>query len=111
MAPRPRTVGAVLAERTRAWCKLQPASTRATPDISSASLTSARPAVVPGGTVTAGARKAPLTGNDHRRADADAIVQIGDVLVVHPDAAVRDVAADRTRIVGAMDGVLAARQG
>src|SRR5205814_151917 len=105
MAPRPRTVGAVLAERTRAWCKLQPASTRATPDISSASLSVGAARRCSGGTVTAGARKAPLTGNDHGRADPDTVVQIGDVLVVHPDAAVRDVAADRTRIVGAMDGV------
>ena len=51
-----------------------------------------------------------LAGDDHRRADADAAVQIGDVLVVHPDAAVGDEAADRARIVGAVDGVFAARQ-
>src|ERR1700728_2985914 len=49
-----------------------------------------------------------LARHHHARADADAIVQIGDVGVMHADAAVRHEFADRAFIVGAVDGVLAA---
>jgi len=42
------------------------------------------------------------------RADADAIVEIHDVLVVHTDAAVGDKVADRARLVRTMNGILAA---
>src|SRR5262249_23613335 len=40
----------------------------------------------------------------HPRTDADAAVQIHDVPVVHADAARRHQAANRARIVGAVDG-------
>ena len=91
------------------------ASTRATPDVSPALLERRRgpPLLrrpprrlvpVEPGDVWLSAR------HDHRRADADAIEQIGDVLVVHADAAIGDEAADRARIVGAVDGVVAAGQ-
>ena len=45
------------------------------------------------------------------RADADAAIEVGHVLVVHAEAAVGDKAADRARRVGAVDGVFAAAQG
>ena len=48
--------------------------------------------------------------DDHRGADGDTVIQIGDILVVHADAAVGHEAADRIRLVGAVDGVIAARQ-
>src|SRR5271169_6586902 len=48
--------------------------------------------------------------DDDPGADADTIVEILDVLVVHADTAVRDEMADRARLVGAVNGVLAARE-
>lgn len=46
----------------------------------------------------------------HPRTDMDAAVQVHDVLVVHADAARRHEAADRGRIVGAVDGEFAVDQ-
>jgi hypothetical protein len=45
--------------------------------------------------------------NDDARANADAAVKVLDVRVVHADAAMRHETADRTFVVGAVDGVLA----
>src|ERR1700738_361086 len=45
---------------------------------------------------------------DNGRAQADSSIEIENVGVVHSDAAVGDIAANRARIVGAVDGVLAA---
>src|SRR5262249_30025881 len=56
----------------------------------------------------------PLAGHDHRRAPADAVIEIEHVRVVHANAAIRDEAADRSRVVGAVNGVFPAsaeRQG
>jgi len=47
-------------------------------------------------------------GYDHRGADRNAAVEIGNVGVEHADAAVGDEAADGARHVGAVDGVLPA---
>jgi endonuclease YncB( thermonuclease family) len=52
-----------------------------------------------------------LPGHDHRRADANSVEQVGDVAVVHADATVRNVAADRAGAIGAVDRVFAAREG
>src|SRR5207248_6138143 len=46
----------------------------------------------------------------HGRADGNALVEVGDVVVQHPNAAIRDKAADRTRRVGAVDGIFSAGQ-
>src|SRR5262245_48756791 len=46
--------------------------------------------------------------DNNRRAHAHARVPVHNVLVIHPKTSVRDEAADRSRIVGAVDGVLAA---
>src|SRR5438270_11837665 len=50
---------------------------------------------------------------DDRRSEADPVVEIEDVRIVHADAAVGDEAADRAGVVGAVNGVLpgAQRQG
>src|SRR3974390_896337 len=49
---------------------------------------------------------------DHNaRADADAIVEIHDVVVVHADAAGGDKMGDRTRLVSTMNGILATGKG
>src|SRR5450755_886430 len=55
------------------------------------------------------ARPSPL--DDHRRADIDPAIELADVAIVHADTAVRDEAADRARIVGAVNGIFAAAQG
>src|SRR5215471_12250555 len=49
-----------------------------------------------------------LAAHDHRCAPADAVIEIEDVRIVHADAAVGDEAADRARVVGAVDGVFPA---
>jgi endonuclease YncB( thermonuclease family) len=46
--------------------------------------------------------------HDDARPDTDAPVQILDVLVVHADAAIRDEMADRSGVIGAVNGVFAA---
>src|ERR1700722_1732603 len=51
-----------------------------------------------------------LLYDDHRGEVADACVKVGDVRVVHADAAMGHVAAHRTRLVGAVNSVLAAVQ-
>src|ERR1700735_4520898 len=59
----------------------------------------------------AAAYSAPLLRHHHGGAVADPGEQVGDVLVVHADAAIGHEAADRAWLVGAVDGVFAARQG
>jgi len=54
---------------------------------------------------------APELLDHNARADADAIVQIHDVLVVHADAAVGDKVADRARLVRTVNGILATGKG
>src|SRR5947207_3027939 len=54
---------------------------------------------------------AELAGDDHGCADAHALVQVDDILIVHTDAAIRDEAADRVRPVGPVNGILTAAQG
>src|SRR5215207_6242594 len=49
----------------------------------------------------------PLAQHDHLSADIHPLEQVSDVLVEHADAAVRGELADRLRLVGPMDGVLA----
>src|SRR3954470_17724656 len=44
-------------------------------------------------------------------ADVHPLEQVSDVLVEHADAAIRGELADRLRLVGAVDGVLAPREG
>src|SRR5262249_32774305 len=48
------------------------------------------------------------TRHDDGRADGNALVEIGNIVVQHADAAIGDEAADRTRHVGAVDGIFAA---
>src|SRR6478672_2416978 len=48
--------------------------------------------------------------HDHRGAPADAVVEIEHVRVVHANATIGHEAADRARLIGAMDGVFAAAQ-
>ena len=50
----------------------------------------------------------PSPGHHDRRAHVDPAEQVGDVGIVHADTAVRDEAADQVRLIGAVDGVLAA---
>jgi len=40
----------------------------------------------------------------------NALVQVGDIGIQHPDAAIRHESADRTRLIGAVDRVFAALQ-
>jgi len=54
------------------------------------------------------ARAYPQLLDHNARADADPIVEIHDVIVVHADAAVGDKVADRARLVRTMNGILAA---
>src|ERR1700734_2825719 len=48
-------------------------------------------------------RNLPSARHHHRGADRNPLVQVGDILVQHPDAAIGDEAPDRARHVGAMD--------
>src|SRR6266480_2166198 len=55
-----------------------------------------------------------LAGHNHSGAPADAVVEIEHVRIVHANAAVGDEAADRARIIGAVNRVFptaAERQG
>jgi hypothetical protein len=54
-------------------------------------------------------RMAALVRHHHRRVVVDTAVKVGDVFVVHADAAIGHKAADRFRPVGAVDSVFAAR--
>lgn len=51
-----------------------------------------------------------LPGNRHPRADGNARIKIKDILIVHPDAALRDGCADRPRRVSAVNAVEAGTQ-
>src|SRR6516162_2865910 len=51
-----------------------------------------------------------LPRHDHRRAEADPSVKVEDVGIVHADAAAGHEAADRARVVGAVNGILAGAQ-
>src|SRR3954465_7621924 len=53
----------------------------------------------------------PLACHHDRGADADPVKQVNDVLVVHANAAIRGKGADRGRLIGAVNGILTARQG
>ena len=86
-------------------------STRSTADVSAALLNGGFARSYDGGKRGAGAVSGnaeirPAYLRHHPRADADTAVKVFDVRIVHADAAMRHEAADRTLIVGAVDGVL-----
>ena len=46
-----------------------------------------------------------LVQHHHRGADRDAVIEVGDVVIGHAEAAGRHRLADRLRLVGAVDAV------
>ena len=52
-------------------------------------------------------QRQPLLRHHDRGAEADTTVEVGDIGVQHPEAAIGDEASDRARRVGAVDRVFA----